>query len=118
MAPEDENFRGIHAARVLEGISDLTLDGLIDVAYDTYLPGFETLIPGLVEAYDNSGRANVEIGGAIEALRNWDNRVAVDSVAMTLAHFYGEQYRRNGNIPDDMTGASFIEQIVVLFLPV
>jgi acyl-homoserine lactone acylase PvdQ len=111
MAPEDENFRGIHAARVLDGISDLTLDGLFDIAYDTYLPGFEKLIPGLVEAYDNSGRANVEIGGAIEALRNWDNRVAVDSVAMTLAHFYGEQYRRNGELPDDMQGASFIEQI-------
>jgi acyl-homoserine lactone acylase PvdQ len=111
MAPEDENFRGIHAARVLDGASDLTLDGLIDIAYDTYLPGFEKLVPGLVEAYDNSERANVEIGGAIEALRNWDNRVSVDSVGMTLAHFYGEQYRQNGNLPDDMQDASFIEQI-------
>jgi acyl-homoserine lactone acylase PvdQ len=30
MAPDDENFRGIHALRVLEGVSSLTLDGLID----------------------------------------------------------------------------------------
>jgi acyl-homoserine lactone acylase PvdQ len=111
MAPEAENFRGIHAVRVLDGISDLTLDGLIDIAYDTYLPGFETLIPGLVEAYDNSGRANAEIGGAIELLRNWESRVSVDSVAMTLAHHYGEQYRRNGELPGDMQDASFIEQI-------
>ena len=52
MAPDKENFRGIHAVRVLTGVEDLTIDKLIRLAHDPYLPGFEKLIPGLVEAYD------------------------------------------------------------------
>jgi acyl-homoserine lactone acylase PvdQ len=111
MAPEAENYRGIHAVRVLDGVSDLTLDGLIEIAYDPYLPGFEKLIPGLVQAYDNSGRENVGIGGAIETLRNWDFRVSVDSVAMTLAHFYGLRYREQGELPAELQDASFMDQV-------
>ncbi|MFT6992111.1 MAG: acyl-homoserine lactone acylase PvdQ, partial [Paraglaciecola sp.] len=41
MAPDPENFRGIHAVQVLTGQSDFTLDKLIEVAYDPYLPGFK-----------------------------------------------------------------------------
>jgi len=47
MAPDSENFRGIHAVRVLTGVSDLTLDGLIALAYDPELPGFEKIVPAL-----------------------------------------------------------------------
>jgi len=111
MAPDAENFRGIHAVRVLTGISKLTLDGLLDIAYDTYLPGFETLIPGLVEAYDRSGADNQQISGAIEYLRDWDYRVSADSVAMTLAHFYGRNYNEDGGRPEVIDGASFMERI-------
>jgi acyl-homoserine lactone acylase PvdQ len=92
MAPDPENFRGLHAVRVLTGANDLTLDKLLDIAYDPYLPGFEKLIPGLVEAWDRSGADWPALAGPIEALRNWDLRVSADSVAMTLAHFYGIAY--------------------------
>ena len=108
MAPDVENFRGVHAVRVLDGVSDLTLDGLLDIAYDTYLPGFENLIPGLIEAYDASGKANADLADAIDVLRGWDFRVSADSVAMTLAHFYGSQYNEDGTRPD---GASFMERV-------
>jgi len=111
MAPDPENFRGLHAVRVLEHVSDLTLDGLIELAYDPYLPGFEKLIPGLVEAYDASGRENVAIGGAIEVLRHWDFRTSKDSVAMTLAHFYGTRYAEQGARPAEIRDASFMERI-------
>ena len=111
MAPDAENYRGLHAVRVLGGVSGLTLDGLIDLAYDSYLPGFETLIPGLVEAYDQSDADNSEIAGAIEYLRDWDLRVSADSVAMTLAHFYGENYNRDGERPDAIADASFMERV-------
>jgi len=107
MAPDAENYRGVHAVRVLEDISDLTLDSLIDIAYDPFLPGFEKLIPGLVDAYDAMG--NGAHDEAIETLRNWDFAVSVDSVAMTLAHHYGMHYRENGVRPDSMAGASFME---------
>lgn len=110
MAPDAENFRGIHAVRVLTDASNLTLDGLLDLAYDTYLPGFEKLIPGLVEAYDQSDADNSQIEGAIEYLRDWDNRVSADSVAMTLAHFYGTNYNRDGD-RSAIEGATFMERV-------
>jgi acyl-homoserine lactone acylase PvdQ len=110
MAPDDENYRGIHAVRVLENASDLTLDGLIQLAYDPSLPGFEKLIPGLVAAYDNSD-GDEAIAPAIEVLRNWDFRTAVDSVAMTLAHFYGTRYYEEGTLPESMADASFMEKV-------
>jgi acyl-homoserine lactone acylase PvdQ len=108
MAPDAENFRGIHARRVLDGVSDLTLDGLIELAYDPYLPGFEQLVPGLIEAYDESGDGYPQLAGPIDVLRDWDFRVAVDSVPMTLAHFYGMRYREEGTAPE---GLSQMEQI-------
>ena len=43
-----ENARGLHAMRVLEGKTDFTLQSLIDAAFDSYLTGFEELIPALV----------------------------------------------------------------------
>ena len=110
MAPDAENFRGIHAVRVLTDANNLTLDGLLDLAYDTYLPGFEKLIPGLVEAYDQSDADNSQIEGAIEYLRDWDNRVSADSVAMTLAHFYGDNYNRDGD-RSAIEGATFMERV-------
>ena len=52
MATFPENFRGIHAIPLLQKADSLTLDSLIDLAYDPYLPGAELLIKGLIEAYD------------------------------------------------------------------
>ncbi len=111
MAPDAENFRGLHAVRVLTGQSGLTLDKLIDIAYDPYLPGFETLIPGLVAAFDQADSPDPDIADAIAVLRVWDFRVSSASVAMTLAHFYGSNYYDNGELPDEMEDASFMEII-------
>jgi acyl-homoserine lactone acylase PvdQ len=92
MAPDPENFRGLHAVRVLTGVNGLTLDKLLDIAYDPYLPGFEKLIPGLIEAYDRSASGWLALAEPIEVLRNWNLEVSADSTAMTLAHFYGVTY--------------------------
>ena len=89
MAPDPENFRGVHAVQLLTGVEDLTLDGLIELAHDPYMPGFERLIAGLIEAYDDAEAADPVLTGPIETLRAWDLKTAADSVAMTLAHFYG-----------------------------
>ncbi len=109
MAPDPENFRGIHAVRVLTGQTGITLDKLIDLAYDPYLPGFEQLIAGLIEAYDQSKDPLPQIADAIAVLRDWDLRVSVDSVAMTLAHFYGSAYEEEGAVPASLQGASEME---------
>ena len=89
MAPDSENFRGIHAVNVLSGQTDFTLDKLIDIAYDPHLPAFELLIPELVKAYDESNDRDAALATAIDVLREWDYRTSKDSVAMSLAHFYG-----------------------------
>ncbi len=113
MAPDAENFRGVHAVQVLQGVSGLTLDGLLDLAYDPYLPGFATLIPSLIEAYDESGSDYPELEAQLEApidsLRDWDYRVSVDSVPMSLAHFYGMQYRTDGANPKSLRGKAQID---------
>jgi acyl-homoserine lactone acylase PvdQ len=108
MAPDAENFRAVHAQRVLEGVSDLTLDGLLELAYDPYLPGFETLIPGLIAAYDANSDAWPQLAGPIDALRSWGFIVSADSVPMTLAHFYGMQYRADGENPAGLSGMALI----------
>ncbi len=104
MAPDPENFRGIHAQRVLAGVDDLSLDELLDLAYDPYLPGFEKLIAGLIEAYDSAVEPDPALAGPIDALRRWDLNVTLDSAAMSLAHFYGMRYEEQGDNPLDLNG--------------
>ena len=111
MAPDAEDFRGIHAVRVLTGQTGLTLDKLIELAYDPYLPGFERLIPGLVAAYDEIGEEMPATGEAIDVLRSWDMRIAPDSVAMTLAHFYGASYLANADLPEHMRNAPRMDRV-------
>jgi acyl-homoserine lactone acylase PvdQ len=111
MAPDPENFRGVHAVRVLTGQTGITLDGLIDLAYDPYLPGFEQLVPGLVDAYDQASTPPAAFAAAIDELRNWDRQVSAESVAMTLAHFYGTAYLEYGIVPHALDGASDMELV-------
>ncbi len=108
MAPDNENFRGIQAVRLLQDVENLNLDKLIELAYNPYLTAFEVLIPGLVEAYDAQPTDEPELRSAVEALRNWDYRVSAESVPMTLAHYYGQTLRRNGEAPE---GLNYIERI-------
>lgn len=108
MATEPENFRGVHAIKVLTDRSGYTLDKLIETAHDPYLPAFEKLIPGLVEAFDKSGKKYGSLKPAIEVLRTWDKTVSKESVGMTLAHFYITVYLQKGPRPE---GFNFMERI-------
>ena len=103
MSRDRENFRGIHAIGLLEGRAGYTLDSLITLAHDPYLPAFEALIPGLVKAYDTNPEANKNMQEAIQVLRDWDFRTSKSSVAMTLAHYYGTHYGRKGKRPYRMS---------------
>lgn len=109
MAPDAENFRAVHAQRVLTGIDDLTIDKLIDLAYDPHLPGFERLIGGLIAAYDSAADDHPALAEPIEALRQWDMTVSKESVAMSLAHFYGMNYLETGANPDQLEGMEEID---------
>ena len=87
MSTAPENFRGVHAISLLEQTQKHSLESLIDLAYDSYLPAFEALIPGLLRSFD--GAPDADLTEEIELLRNWDFRTSAASKAMTLAHFYG-----------------------------
>lgn len=108
MAPDMENFRGLQAVRLLKDKNNFTLDGLIELAYDPYLIGFEKLIPGLTEAYDKSGNKDPFLSGPVELLRKWDFRTSKESIAMTLAHFYASAFfQKYKSIP----GMTYIEMV-------
>ena len=99
MAPDLENYRALHAVKVLKEAKNLTLDRFIDLAYDPYLPAFEVLIPMLMKAYEQKGVGDPTISEAIKVLQDWDYRSTKESVAMSLAHFFGMNFMQNhGNI--------------------
>ena len=54
MSLNRENLRGVHAIRLLKNMESMTIDKLIDMAYDPYLPAMEMTIPTLVTAYNQS----------------------------------------------------------------
>ncbi|MFT6810838.1 MAG: acyl-homoserine-lactone acylase, partial [Saprospiraceae bacterium] len=118
MSLNRENFRGVHAIRLLGKANNLNLDRLIEMAYDPYLPAFEITIPRLIKAYDESPRKVLEMKAAIEVLRNWNFSVSTSSVGMSLAHFYCQYYLREGTFPaglNDMQKVAYIGSESPLF---
>ena len=91
-----ENARGLHAMRVLRDRKDFSLGALATAAFDSYLPGFEPLIPLLLKAYDSlPGRhaLKTRLREPIAELRGWDLRWSVGSVPTTLAITWGDELR-------------------------
>lgn len=99
MATFPENFRGIHAIPLLEKAADLTLDDLIELAYDPYLPGAKMLTLGLVKAYSKNPSKYSDLKKPIEFLKNWNFHVSRKSFQMTLIQFYLYAYEKSGKIP-------------------
>ena len=92
-----ENPRGLHAIRVLEKKKDFTLDSLIAAAYDSYLPEFAELIPKLLKACEQTPASNPlksRLSEPVSMLRSWDFRWSADSVATSLAVYWGEEIGR------------------------
>ena len=90
--------RGQHAVRVLENKKDFTLDGLIAAAYDSYLTWFEKPMPALIKAWDATADSNplkAKTAEQIAVLRKWDLRWGADSVATSLAVFWGGEIQRS-----------------------
>lgn len=101
-----ETARGRHAIRLLDGKKDFTLESLITAAYDSYLPWFETTIPAVLKAWDIS--RDPQLADQIAVLRHWNFRWSADSIATSLAVFWGEELRKHAtaeakrlNIPSE-----------------
>src|SRR6185436_21036181 len=87
----------VHALRVLSNRKDFTLDGLIEAAYDSYLPSFAVLVPPLVKAWDSAADTHplkAKLQEPIAMLRAWDYRWSATSVPTSLGQYYGEEIGR------------------------
>jgi acyl-homoserine-lactone acylase len=88
-----ENPRGLHATRLLTGISNVTQPSLITAAFDSYLPAFARQIPVLVADYDAlpaNDPLRSRLAGQIALLRTWDYRWGIASMPTSLAVFWGD----------------------------
>jgi acyl-homoserine-lactone acylase len=96
----EETPRGYHALRVLPGKKDFTMVSLTAAAFDSYLPAFATMIPALLKAYDEITASNplkAKLADQITVLRDWDCRWGINSIATSLAVFWGTNvFRRVG----------------------
>ena len=95
MVPDGENYRGINAVRVLGSNNQYTLDKVIAAGYNTYLAGFEDLLPTLFAAWQKTALTNAAqynaLAQPIAVLQEWDKYATANSIATTLAVEWGEQ---------------------------
>jgi acyl-homoserine-lactone acylase len=88
-----ENWRGIHADKLLAETRRFTPESLTAAAFDTWLPAFATLVPQLTAAYDALPAGDprkASLAEPIALLRGWDDRWAYESEATTLAIIWGD----------------------------
>lgn len=101
-----ESARGLHAMRVLTANEtprrDFTLDGLMHEAYDSYLPWFARTVPVLTAAYDTLPAAaplKSRLADQIALLRAWEERWGADSVATSVAVYWGTEMMKTAGRP-------------------
>jgi acyl-homoserine-lactone acylase len=88
-----ENYRGLHALKLLTGSRGWTPDRLNAAAFDSDQPAFAVLIPALLRAYDLLPTADprrAKLAAPIAQLRGWNYRWSDESVAQSLAMFWAE----------------------------
>jgi acyl-homoserine-lactone acylase len=92
-----ENARGVHALKLLDDVASMTIESLTELAYNAWLPAFQSMVPPLVRAFDALPAASPQrarLAGPIDVMRNWDYHWSVNSVATSLAVFWGEEVQR------------------------
>jgi acyl-homoserine-lactone acylase len=110
-----ENMRGLHAAALLKGRHDFTLASLVGAAFDPGQPGFDILIPRLIAAYDGAATGSpvrAELADQIGVLRTWDRRWSADSVATTLAVYWGEALWRQAGVAPHRSSQAAYDQVL------
>ena len=88
-----ENWRGVHADRLLADQRRFTPESLTALAFDNWLPAFATLVPQLIAAWDALPTADprrADLAESIALLRGWDERWGYTSEATTLAIIWGD----------------------------
>ncbi|OAN62308.1 penicillin acylase family protein [Sphingomonas sp. TDK1] len=92
------NARGVHADLLLTGKSGWTPERLRAAAFDPYLPAFAKLLPELVAAWralPATDPRRAALAAPIATLAAWNYRWSADSVATSLAVYWGDQLWRD-----------------------
>ncbi len=88
-----ENPRTPHAVKVLGAAKALTLQTLIDTDFDSWLPAFGRMVPGLAKAYGAlpaNDPLKARLAEPVAMLTAWDDRWSAGSVETSLAVGWGE----------------------------
>jgi acyl-homoserine-lactone acylase len=89
-----ENYRTVHATRLLTQPGQWSLDRLQAAAYDSAQPSFEVLVPMLASAWRAlpwKDPRRARFAAPIKALNQWDKRWSINSVPNTVAQFWGDE---------------------------
>jgi acyl-homoserine-lactone acylase len=103
MDSSGENPRGLHAVQLLQRSRSWTLDKLQAAAFDSAQPGFARLIPPLVKSYEalpKDSPRKAALAGPIDALGKWNYRWAADSVANSVANYFGDELWKLTTTPE------------------
>src|ERR1700761_1919339 len=93
MDASGENPRGVHMVRVLTDNKGMTPQSLIKTAFDPYQPAFAEMVPALVRDYDalpSSSPLKSKLAEPVALLKSWDFKWSTDSVANSVAIFWGD----------------------------
>ena len=108
------NFREDHALQLLTRSRGWTLEGLQAAAYDSFQPGFADMIPPLLLAYEMLPTADPRrerLAGPISVLRGWNFRWGADSVAQSVAIYWGEALIAALHPPSDEDKNTYMARI-------
>ncbi|WP_419729854.1 penicillin acylase family protein [Lichenicola sp.] len=115
-----ENVRGLHAVALLQGRTDFTLQSLMAAAYDPGQPGFDILIPHLLDAYDHAAASDplrARLAEQIAMLRAWNRRWSADSVPTSLAVTWGEALWRAAGEPGHDNSVADYDHVLAATTP-
>ena len=83
---------------MLDGHTEFTTQTLLAAAFDSYLPWFARTTPALQKAFDALGRDDprrARLAQPMAVLSAWDTRWSADSVATSIAVFWGTELMKS-----------------------
>jgi acyl-homoserine-lactone acylase len=117
MAPEEENFRSVLAIQELEKENAFNLEKLIALGYNHYLGAFDSLLPPLLNAYDNLAPNHPlknQLAEPVTVLKTWNKKSSAQSVATTLAVLWAYNIFSNADRYPNSSTKSEMEAFAVL----
>ena len=103
MVPEwtAQNARSQAAHRILRNATQVTLDDLARMAFDTRASRADTLLPRLFAAYEESrdGALKARVAPAVEELERWDRVATTSSIPTTIFYAWSSMLYGEGRPP-------------------